>query len=173
MIAKLIRLAKYQEAEISTEDYRPEFEFDRPLQLGLLDIQKYREERHRRVRELKTVELSMDEYMDLRKKLTEMQNQNSLLSTQVQLLKSSVMRDIGNVDDVHRQLHKEKLQLALHRRSFSNDPSLQKSANKKEVLENSLLNRRQELIEILTSVVIYQCLFIFRKMFPYRNQKRY
>jgi hypothetical protein len=83
------------------------------------------------------------------------------------------MRDIGNVDDVHRQLHKEKLQLALQRRSFSNDPSLQKSANKKEVFENSLLNRRQELIEILTSDVIFQCLFIFRKMFPYRNQKRY
>ena len=59
--------------------------------------------------ELKTVELSMDEYMDLRKKLTEIQNQNSLLQTQVSLLKSSVMRDIGSVDDVHRQLHKEKL----------------------------------------------------------------
>ena len=81
MIGKLIRLAKYQEAEISTEDFRPEFEFDRPLQLGLLDIQKYREERHRRARELKTVELSMDEYINLRKKLTEMQNQNSLLTT--------------------------------------------------------------------------------------------
>jgi hypothetical protein len=32
------------------------------------------------------------------------------------------MRDIGSVDDVHRQLHKEKLQLALHRRTLSNDP---------------------------------------------------
>lgn len=81
MIAKMVRLAKYQEAQISTEDFRPEFEFDRPLQLSLLDIKKYREEKHRKLRELKTVELSMEEYMDLRKKLTELQNQNSLLTT--------------------------------------------------------------------------------------------
>jgi hypothetical protein len=83
------------------------------------------------------------------------------------------MRDIGSVDDVHRQLHKEKLQLALHRRTLSNDPLLEKSTNKKDVLENSLLNRRQELIEILTSDVILSCLSIYRKIFPYLNQKRY
>lgn len=81
VIAKMVRLVKYQEAQMSTEDFRPEFEFDRPLQLSLLDIKKYREERHRKLRELKTVELSIDEYMDLRKKLTELQNQNSLLTT--------------------------------------------------------------------------------------------
>lgn len=83
------------------------------------------------------------------------------------------MRDIGSVDDVHRQLHKEKLQLALHRRTLSNDPYLEKSTNKKEVLENSILNRRQELIEILTSDVILSCLLKYRKIFPYLNQKRY
>jgi len=102
LISRLIRLLKYQETQISTDDFRVDIEFDRPLQLNLLDMIKYREDKHRRVRELKTVELSMDEYMDLRKKLNELQNQNGLLQTQVQLLKSSVMRDIGTVDDVHR-----------------------------------------------------------------------
>ena len=102
LISRLIRLLKYQETQISTDDFRVDIEFDRPLQLNLLDMIKYREDKHRRVRELKTVVLSMDEYMDLRKKLNELQNQNGLLQTQVQLLKSSVMRDIGTVDDVHR-----------------------------------------------------------------------
>jgi len=74
LISRLIRLLKYQETQISTDDFRVDIEFDRPLQLNLLDMIKYREDKHRRVRELKTVVLSMDEYMDLRKKLNELQN---------------------------------------------------------------------------------------------------
>ncbi len=79
LISRLTRLLKYQETQISTDDFRADIEFDRPLQLNLLDMIKYREDKHRRFRELKTVELSMDEYMDIRKKLNELQNQNGLL----------------------------------------------------------------------------------------------
>jgi len=72
LISRLTRLLKYQETQISTDDFRADIEFDRPLQLNLLDMIKYREDKHRRFRELKTVELSMDEYMDIRKKLNEL-----------------------------------------------------------------------------------------------------
>lgn len=107
LIQKLTRLLNQQEMRISTDDYRPSLEFDRPMELSMLDTIKLKQEQVRKQFEIAFVELPLDEYSGLKRAVHELEVRNSLLSQQVLLLKSRAFTEFGTLSDYNREMQKE------------------------------------------------------------------
>ncbi|TNV84935.1 hypothetical protein FGO68_gene8645 [Halteria grandinella] len=107
LILKLTRLMNQQEMRISTDDYRPSLEFDRPPELSIFDIIRMKQEQVQKQFEISFVELPVQEYSELKKRSHDLEVRNAILTQQVLLLKSKAFTELGTLSDYNKEMQKE------------------------------------------------------------------
>ena len=86
-----------QELRISTDDYSVALEFERPDEISIMDMCEAKVKQMKSNYNLDTIELSIDEYADIKRRVHELEVRNNLLQQQVMLLKSEAFKRYGTL----------------------------------------------------------------------------
>ena len=91
---------------MSTDDYRPSLEFDRPMELSIFDNIQLKQEQVRKQFEIAFIEVPMQEYSDLKRNSHDLEVRNTILSQQVLLLKSQAFTELGTLSDYNKEMQR-------------------------------------------------------------------
>ncbi len=97
LIKRLFKVLHRQEIRISTVDYTPFNEFEKPENISVQEVCEARIKMLRHYLEPDLIEMTIDEYTTFKRRLYEAEIKTNLLEQQVALLKSDAFKSFGNL----------------------------------------------------------------------------